>query len=119
MFERGDGLLAVNDVPREARVAKEIYVLFQKSKVSDVLSYDGVKLASRARLPVVHQLALQGIPLRRIERPPFQHQFGAEVEFFIVAAGEEWDHALREGNVALFDDPRFANVKVHLFWRNV
>jgi type VI secretion system protein ImpJ len=118
-FERADGLLQIRDLPREARVAKEVYFLLQKSRVSDMLSTDGIKLASRARLPLVHQLALQGIPMRRIERPPFQHTFGAEVEFFLLSGGEEWDHTLREGAIALFDEPKLASAKAYLFWRNL
>ncbi|HVY61461.1 MAG TPA: type VI secretion system baseplate subunit TssK [Planctomycetota bacterium] len=118
LFDRAEGLLQIREIPREARVAKEVYFLLQKSRVSDTLSMDGIKLASRARLPLVHQLSLQGIPLRRIERPPFQHTFGAEVEFFLLAGGEEWDHALREGSIALFDGPKLASAKAYLFWRN-
>jgi len=85
--------------------------------VSEVVSMEGVKLASRARLPIVHSLALQGIPFRKIERPPFQHGFGSEVEFYLLREGEEWDHALREGAVAFFDSPALANAKAYLYWR--
>ena len=118
-FERANGLFVLETLPREARQAKEVYLLIQKTRVSEVVSLDGLKLASKARLPVVHQLSLQGIPLDKLERPPFQHGFGSEVEFFLCAEGEEWDYALREGTLAAYDTPELADVKAFLFWRNV
>ena len=118
-FERKDGVFQLQPIPQEVRLAKDIFLLLQKQKVSDVVSFDGVKIASRTRLPVVHQLSLVGIPVKKIERPPFQHQFGAEVEFYQLTAGDEWDQALREGNVAFFDGPAVAKVKAYLYWRSV
>lgn len=116
-FERKEGLFIIPELPKEVRLAKEVYFLVQKPKVSEVFSLEGLKLASRARLPTVHQLSLQGIALRRIDRPPFQHQFGAEVEFFLLGEGEEWDRVLREGSIAFFDRPALANVNAYLYWR--
>jgi len=118
-FERANGLFVIEPLPREARQAKEVYLLIQKTRVSEVVSLEGLKLAAKARLPVVHQLALQGIPLDKLDRPPFQHGFGSEVEFFLCAEGEEWDYALREGSLAAYDSPALADVKAYLFWRNV
>jgi type VI secretion system protein ImpJ len=117
-FERANGLFILENLPREARQAKEVYFLIQKPKVSEVISLEGLKLASRARLPVVHQLALGGIPLDKLDRPPFQHGFGSEVEFFLCRHGEEWDYALREGNLACYESDDLAEVKAFLFWRN-
>ena len=116
-FERKEGLFVLPEIPIEVRRAKEVYLLLQKPKITEVLSLEGFKLAGRSRLPVVHQLSLQGIPLTRIERPPFQHNFGAEVEFFLLHEGEEWDLALGEGAVAFFDQPHFAKVKAFMYWR--
>jgi type VI secretion system protein ImpJ len=115
-FRREEGLFLAQ-LPTEVRVAKEVYFLIQKPRVSQVISLEGVKLASRARLPIVHQLALQGIPIRKIERPPFQHGFGSEVEFYLIREGEEWDHALREGTVAFFDSPALASARAYIYWR--
>ncbi len=116
-FEQKEGLFTVPELPREVHKAKEIYFLVQKPRVSDVLSLEGLKLASRSRLNLVHQLSLQGIPYRRIERPPFQHQFGAEVEFFLISEGEEWDQALRESALAFFDQPSYTKARAYLYWR--
>ncbi|MEZ0227888.1 MAG: type VI secretion system baseplate subunit TssK [Planctomycetota bacterium] len=118
-FDRKDGVFQLTPIPDEVRVAKEVFLLLQKPKVGEVVSFDGVKLASRTRLPVVHQLSLLGIPAKKIERPPFQHQFGAEVEFYQLSKGDEWDQALRETNLAFFDSPAVAKVKAYLYWRSV
>jgi len=118
-FDRKDGVFQLSPIPQEVRLAKDIFLLLQKPKVNEVVNLDGVKVASRTRLPVVHQMSLVGIPAKKIERPPFQHQFGAEVEFYQLAAGDEWDQALREGNVAFFDSPAVAKVKAFLYWRSV
>jgi type VI secretion system protein ImpJ len=117
-FERKDGMFLLASIPQEVRVAKDVYLLLQKPRVSEVVSIEGIKLASRTRLPVVHQLSLVGIPIKRIERPPFQHQFGAEVEFYQLVAGDEWDQALRESNLAFFDMPALAKAKAYVYWRN-
>jgi type VI secretion system protein ImpJ len=118
-FEKKDGVHIVSTIPQETRTAKEVYFLLQKPKVNDVISLDGLKLASRTRLPSVHQMSLVGIPVRKLERPPFQHQFGAEVEFYRLMPGDEWDHALREGSLAFFDAPAFSKARAYLYWRNV
>jgi len=65
----------------------------------------------------VHKLSLVGIPVVRIERPPFQHSFGPEVDFFQLSFGEEWDLALREGSLAFYQTPGLAEAKAFLFWR--
>jgi type VI secretion system protein ImpJ len=118
-FDRKDGVFQLTPIPNEVRLAKDIFLLLQKPKVSEVVNLDGVKIASRTRLPVVHQMSLVGIPAKKIERPPFQHQFGAEVEFYQLAPGDEWDQALKEGNVAFFDSPAVAKIKAYLYWRSV
>jgi type VI secretion system protein ImpJ len=118
-FERKDGLHIIPQIPQEVRLAKEVYLLLQKPKVNEVVSLDGLKVASRSRLSVVHQMSLVGIPLKKIDRPPFQHQFGGEVEFFRLAPGDEWDHALRENVVAFYDSAVFAKVRAYLYWRNI
>lgn len=117
-FAQGNGLFAIEELPKELHRAKEIYFLVQKPRVSDVISIEGLKLAARSRLNAVHQLSLQGIPYRRIERPPFQHQFGAEVEFYLISEGEEWDLALRDGTLAFFDQPSFSKIQAYLYWRH-
>ncbi|MFC1706085.1 type VI secretion system baseplate subunit TssK [Planctomycetota bacterium] len=116
-FVRQEGLCVIEELPKEVRLAKEIYFLLQKPRVSDTIALEGVKLASRSRLKSVHQLSLHGIPFSKIERPPFQHQFGPEVEFYLLREGEEWDLALRDGTLAFYERAGLEEVNAHLYWR--
>jgi type VI secretion system protein ImpJ len=117
-FEQKGGLFVIEEIPKQVRAAQELYFLVQKPRVGDRVSLEGLKLASASRLAVVHQLALQGVPMRKIDRPPFQHQFGSEVEFYLLSEGEEWDQALRDGSLAFYDRPDLAEIRAHLYWRN-
>lgn len=116
-FEKKDGLFVIHDLPKEIINASEVYFLVQKTRVNETLSIEGLKLASFSRLPVVHQLALVGVPYRKIDSPPFQHPFGAEVDFFILEEGEEWDRVLSQASLAFFDKPEFDKVKAYIYWR--
>ncbi len=115
-FELRDGVYKI-DLPSEVREAKEVYFLVQKAHVNTQAPLEGIKMAGLARLPLIHKLALLGIPITRIERPPFQHRFGPEVDFYMIAAGEEWDKALREATVAFYDAAKYRNLRFYLYWR--
>ena len=65
----------------------------------------------------MHKLALQGIPLKKVAQPAFQHSFGHEVEFFRIMEGEEWDNALRELSVAFYDHPQLKDMEFYLYRR--
>ena len=116
-FEQRDGLFLLEELPDEARGAMEVYLLLQKPRVGEALRTEALKLASRLRLPNVHKLSLIGTPVVQIERPPFQHQFGPEIDFFQLSFGDEWDRALREGSLAFYETPGLAGAKAFLFWR--
>ena len=116
-FEQRDGMFSLEELPAEARAAKEVFLLLQKPRVGEALSIEALKLAGRMRVATVHKLSLVGIPVVRIERPPFQHSFGPEVDFFQLSFGEEWDLALREGSLAFYQTPGLAEAKAFLFWR--
>jgi len=115
-FELGEGLFSLT-LPTELREAREAYLLVQKSQVNQKVSLENLKITSRNRLTLVHKLALQGIPLRKIDRPPFQHKFGPEVDFYFIQEGEEWDQALRELSLVFYDTPAFKETRFYLYWR--
>ncbi|OPY79278.1 MAG: hypothetical protein A4E70_02170 [Syntrophus sp. PtaU1.Bin005] len=94
-----------------------MYLLAQKDRVISRLSLDEVKLACLSRLPVVHKMALQGVPFKKVEHPSFQHSFGAEVEFYQLKEGEEWDNALNEKVVAFYNRPELKDTAFYIFWR--
>jgi type VI secretion system protein ImpJ len=117
-FEMSEGIHRLT-LPPEVREAAEVYLLVQKEHVNATVSVGNLKMAATSRMSAVHQLALQGLPVRRLERPPFQHRFGPEVDFYQVMAGEEWDHALRELSVGFYDAPAYAGTRFYLYWRLV
>jgi len=111
-----DGLYQIQ-LPREMREAKEVYLLVQKSQVSKVVSLKDLKLASISRIPLVHRLALQGVPLEKVDQPSFQHSFGPEVDFFRIIQGEEWDHALSELSLSFYDQPQLKEMDFYIYRR--
>jgi type VI secretion system protein ImpJ len=111
-----DGLYQIQ-LPPEMREAKEVYLLIQKSQVSKVVSLEDLKLASVSRIPLVHRLALQGVPLEKVDQPSFQHSFGPEVDFFRVIQGEEWDHALSELSLSFYDQPQLKEMDFYIYRR--
>jgi type VI secretion system protein ImpJ len=78
----------------------------------------GVTLAAPGRLQTVHRHALRGVPMRALASVPFRHDFDPDVEFFeILAEGEEWTHARREGQLAYLAEGPIARCEAYLFWR--
>lgn len=116
-FELKEGM-RVCKLADGARRAKDIYWLIQRSQVSERVDTTGLKLAAPSRTELVHQRALRGIPYSPIDNPPFHHTFSTEVEFYALAPGEEWDHAVREGQIAFFDRPDLKDVRFLIYWRN-
>lgn len=115
-FELRDNIYQVR-LPEEIRQATNVYLLAQKDKVITQLSIGDLKIAGLSRLPVVHKMALQGIPFKKVEHPSFQHSFGAEVEFYLLKEGEEWDHALNEMTAAFYNRPNLKDATFYIFWR--
>ena len=105
-------------LPESIREAKEIYLLVQKGGVNKAVSLDGFKISAVTRLSIVHKFYLQGIPFKRMERPPFQNSFGPEVEIYHISLGEEWDHALDELALGFYADPKFTEENFFLYWRS-
>ena len=80
---------------------------------------DGFKIAAVTRLPIVHKFYLQGIPCKRLERPPFQHSFGPEVDIYQLSTGEEWDYALNELALGFYSNPKLSDANYFMHWRSI
>lgn len=106
-------------LPLAIREAKDIYLLVQKGAVSKQLNLDALKIAATSRIAITHKFYLQGIVLKHLDRPPFQHSFGPEVDIFQLNKGEEWDYALNELSIGFYADPNFAEEKFFLYWSSV
>jgi type VI secretion system protein ImpJ len=113
------GDLIQANLPATIREAKDIYLLVQKGGVNKAISLDGFKISALTRLPIVHKFYLQGIPCKRLERPPFQHSFGPEVDIYQLSTGEEWDYALNELALGFYVNPKLAEASYFLYWRSI
>lgn len=118
-FKKRDGLFELSPLKPELKGMQEVYLLIRRKNLHEPVSLDGVKLSSRSRLVQVHRLALKGIPLTYLKQPPFSHSFGVDFDFYSLAPGEEWDHALREDALAFYVSPALekAQAEAFLYWR--
>ena len=106
-------------MPEEIRKAKEFYFLVQNAAVNQSISIDGMKLAAISRIPIVHKFYLQGLSLIKIDRPPFQHSFGPEIDLYQITKGEEWDYALNELALGFIPESSFSSQNFFLNWRTL
>lgn len=116
-FQRSNGLFTLSGLPSELKDAQEVYLLVQRPTLHGRIALDDVKVSCTSRLALVHRLVLRGVPFKHVERPPFQHTFGPEVDFYQLQSGDEWDHVLRESSLALYVHPALERANVFLYWR--
>jgi type VI secretion system protein ImpJ len=115
-FSRKDGIFTC-ELGKETKRSRDVFLLVQKPHVSSKLDLSRVKLASLSRLQMVYERALRGIPFERIEKPPFSHGLSSNVDFYTIMPGQEWDYAVREGKVVLYDSPHLEGSRIYLYWR--
>jgi len=114
-----DGRIASCALP-EVVEGVRLYWLVRRGDSVDADDLRPVKLAACGRLETVHRHALRGIAIRPLASVPFRHDFDPDVEFFeIVAEGEEWDFALREGTLGYVAEGAVGVCETYLFWRAV
>jgi type VI secretion system protein ImpJ len=115
-FLRKDGLL-VCELAKDLRRATDVFLLVQRPQVGGNLDLARTKLAAESRIHIVYERALRGIPFKRLDSPPFSHGLSSSVEFFAISPGQEWDYAVREGKVVLFDSRELQGARLYLYWR--
>jgi type VI secretion system protein ImpJ len=97
-----------------------LYWLVRRADGVDADAGRAVKLAACGRLETVHRHALRGVAVRPLASVPFRHDFDPDVTFHeIVAEGEEWDFALREGRLGYVAEGPIDTCETYLFWRAV
>lgn len=116
-FDKANGLFVIGNLSEDTKLAEEVYLLIQRSHVHKKVPMDDVKLSATSRLALIHRLILKGVQYKPVERPTFQHPFGAEVDFYQLIPGEEWNHCLKEGSVAFYVHPALESANAYLFWR--
>jgi type VI secretion system protein ImpJ len=115
-FAKKDGLYGCT-LGKDVKKASEVFLLVQKPQVAAKVDMSRVKVASASRLHAVHERSLRGIPIQRLENPPFQHGLASTVDFYSLLPGKEWDYALAEGRIVLFDAPQLEACRLYLYWR--
>ena len=116
-FQKSNGLFSLSGLPEEVKDSQEVYLLIQRPTLHERVDLAEVKVSCTSRLALVHRLVLRGVPFKHVERPPFQHTFGPEVDFYLLQGGEEWNHVLRESAVAFYVHPALEKASAFLFWR--
>jgi type VI secretion system protein ImpJ len=115
-FALRDGIYRL-ELSSELKAAKEVYFLIQKNQISRAVALKDFKIAAPSRLSLVHKLALEGIPVKKVDRPALAHSFGPEVEFYQLSLGEEWQNGLREGTIAFYHRAaEFSELEFYLYW---
>jgi len=117
-FTVSDGLVRIK-LPESIREVKEIYLLVQKGVVTKDINLESIKISAITRISVIQKFYLQGVPLKHIERPSFQHSFGPEVEIYQLAIGDEWDYVLSELELGFYADTKFSEEKFFLYCREI
>ena len=114
---KSNGLFSLSGLPEEVKNSQEVYLLIQRPTLHERIDITEIKVSCTSRLALVHRLVLRGVPFKRIERPPFQHTFGPEVDFYQLQGGEEWNHVMREASIAFYVHPVLEKANAFLFWR--
>lgn len=96
--------------------AAKWYFLVQKPTVQFKVDFESVKFASLSRLNIIHKYFLQGVIIRRVDRPLFQHYFGPDVDIYEIVQDEELNQARNERTLAFLDENRFEGLKFFLYW---
>lgn len=114
-----DGRIAACALPTALDGAR-LYWLVRRPPGGEPDGPRAIKLAAPGRLEVVHRHALRGVAVRPLASVPFRHDFDPDVAFHeIIADGEEWDAALREGKLGYVAEGPIAACETYLFWRAV
>jgi type VI secretion system protein ImpJ len=116
-FMKNNGLFSLSGLPEEVKSSQEVYLLIQRPMLHERIELSEVKVSCTSRLALVHRLVLRGVPFKHLERTPFQHTFGPEVDFYQLQGGEEWNHVLREASIAFYIHPVLEKANAFLFWR--
>jgi type VI secretion system protein ImpJ len=119
-FEKeGDShFYVMNQFPKEMRDAQEIYLVIQAQKSSEAHLLEGIKLASRSRLPIVLRHALKGIEILRRDQVPFNNNFAKDAHIYAIKRDSEWILALNENRLAFTNQNIRLDLQGFLYWRH-
>lgn len=116
-FEKRERCYVSEKLPQELHDAKEIYLILQKVESIGNPNVEGVKLSAYSRLMNIVIFGVQGIPLIRLERAPFNHNFSKRANIYSIEKGIEWGHALKEERLAFEHKDNAGDLQAFLYWR--
>lgn len=101
----------------DARRSRDVYLLVYRPHVSMKVNISSTKLGSPTRIQTLHERALTGIACKRIQNPPFHHDLSSNVDWYQLEPGEEWDYAIRDRKVVMFDSADLGGSQLYLYYR--
>lgn len=110
-------------IPAEAAAAQELFIAVRRERAMEHDRVEGLRLASPERLRHVRERVLRGVRTALLDKAPFRHAFGANVDFHRILApalGEEsreWSHVMQERALAFYHEPRLEGHRFLLCWR--
>ena len=114
-FQLSGGIYQVT-MSEACATAVNWFILVQKPSSDFEVNLSGIKLGSQTRLPIVNKYFLQGVVMRRVDRPVFQHYFGPDVEIWEIQKNDEWTEALAERSLTFLFNQAFSELKFFLYW---
>jgi len=114
--EPGDNRFIAGSFPEGLLAAAEVYLVVRRPDPTTVLKLHNVKLASPARLELVHARALTGVGFTKVSIG-FPHTFGPDVDMYRLELGDDWRYAKSESALACFVQPAIEEAQLALFWR--
>ncbi len=116
-FEKKEKCYVSEKIPQEIQDAKETYLILQKVDMTGNPNIEGVKLSAYSRLMNTVIFGVEGIPLVRVERAPFNHSFSKRANIYSVDKGIEWGYAIKEGRFAFDCKDSSNDIQAFLYWR--
>ena len=116
-FEKKERCYVSEKLPQDLEDAKEVYLIVQKVEQTGNPNVEGLKLSASSRLMNTIIFGVQGIPIIRLERAPFSHNFSKRANIYSIEKGIEWNHAFKEGRLAFDYKDNHADVQASLYWK--
>lgn len=116
-FIKKDRCYVSEKLPKDLQDSKEVYLIVQKVDTTGNPNIEGLKVSAYSRLMNTVIFGVQGIPIIRIERAPFNHNFSRRANIYTIEKGIEWGHALKEGRIAFDYKDNTKDVQAFLYWR--
>jgi type VI secretion system protein ImpJ len=114
-FVAHDRTFIADPMPEGVRRAKNVYLACERQDGQSI-AIGRLKLAAPSRLALLHEYALPGIGLQACPAPDIVLPSRGNLDFFLLAADEEWALAVQEGALAFLRTGVPDSFKATLCW---